>query len=278
MQCKGKGLLKLLMEVGRPLGRLGVGGLFCKACREPLRVRTRSRRKARGSGKFAGTPRGAGLRDVIDSWQGELRRRGAGSPAALRSCPAVGEEFPVPPAGRGEVERASERVSEGVSHSRAPIVYTPVRKADAPRAAAGRPAPSPASRAPGRAPCRCRHIWPHLATSGAGSRAPGECSRAWGRLRLGGSVYAERRGLPWVRGCSGACGRSRSSCGCASPAPCRRTSRSRVSLGCVWIWLWVVGLAWKGGDPGLLDPSPRLTGGLRKPNPRARLLPQSWPG
>lgn len=71
-----------------------------------------SRSKTRGSGKFAGTPRGAGLRDVIDSWQGELRRRGAGSPAALRSCPAVGEEFPVPPSlGRVEVERANELVS-----------------------------------------------------------------------------------------------------------------------------------------------------------------------
>lgn len=196
---------------------------FCNPCTRSLHSRSSSEEPAtaaRGSSKSARAPEGQSRgRD----WQLRGRARagsragGAGSGAARGPAQLLARSFLFPPQRQGEV----------VSHSRA-------RPDDTPRA---HPPAGPASRAPPRPPgplrlARCypcaRRAAPHLAAPlpapGAGPEGAG--GGAAGAL---GPVYAERRGLPWAGGCSGACGRCTSSCGRASPARSRRTFPSRVS-------------------------------------------------
>ncbi|EAW64411.1 transforming growth factor, beta receptor II (70/80kDa), isoform CRA_b, partial [Homo sapiens] len=130
-----------------------------------------------------------------------------------------------------------------VSHSRARSDDTPARApardrsrtpVQLPSAAGGLPAPR---RPPG--PLLAGERAPHLARTSAlparrgvrrGRGAEAQPGVREGAVRCaGGSVYDEQRGLPWVGGCSGACGRCTSSCGRVSPARSHRTFRSRVS-------------------------------------------------
>lgn len=130
-----------------------------------------------------------------------------------------------------------------MSHSRARTDDNPARAhargrsrppAQLPSAAGGLPAPR---WPPG--PLFAAEPAPHLARTSAwpaGHGVPrGRGVEAQPRVREGagccalGSVYDEHRGLPWVGGCSGACGRCTSSSGRASPARSRHTFRSRVS-------------------------------------------------
>lgn len=146
-----------------------------------------------------------------------------------------------------------------MSHSRARTDDNPARAhgrgrsrppAQLPSAAGGLPAP----RRPPSPPLAAEpasHL-AHTSARSAGRRVPtGRCAEAQpgvresaGRCALG-SVYDEQRGLPWVGGCSGACGRCTSSCGRTSPARSHRTFRSRVSAP-------KTGLAGLLGSPGLL--------------------------
>lgn len=161
-----------------------------------------------------------------------------------------------------------------MSHSRARTDDNPARAhargrsrppAQLPSAAGGLPAPR---RPPG--PLFAAEPAPHLARTSAwpaGRGVPrGRGVEAQPGVREGagccalGSVYDEHRGLPWVGGCSGACGRCTSSSGRASPARSRHTFRSRVSGP-------QPGLAGRLGSPGLPAPSPRLTGGPRNAAP-----------
>lgn len=155
-----------------------------------------------------------------------------------------------------------------MSHSRARTDDNPARAhgrgrsrppAQLPSAAGGLPAP----RRPPSPPLAAEpasHL-AHTSARSAGRRVPrGRCAEAQpgvresaGRCALG-SVYDEQRGLPWVGGCSGACGRCTSSCGRTSPARSHRTFRSRVSAP-------KTGLAGLLGSPGLPASSLRLTGG-----------------
>lgn len=155
-----------------------------------------------------------------------------------------------------------------MSHSRARTDDNPARAhgrgrsrppAQLPSAAGGLPAPR---RPPG--PPLAAERAPHLAHTSARSAERGvprgRGAEAQPGVREGagrcapGSVYDEQRGLPWVGGCSGACGRCTSSCGRASPARSHRTFRSRVSGP-------KPGLAGLLGSPGLPASSLRLTGG-----------------
>lgn len=156
-----------------------------------------------------------------------------------------------------------------MSHSRARTDDTPARAhardrsrsrppAQLPSAAGGLPAPR---RPPG--PLLAVDPEPHLARTSArpaGRGVPrGRGAEAQPGVREGasrcarGSVYDERRGLPWVGGCSGACGRCTSFCGRASPARSLRTFRSPVSGP-------QPGLAGRLGSAGLPASALRLTG------------------
>lgn len=118
-----------------------------------------------------------------------------------------------------------------MSHSRAPTDDTPRARTRSP----GGRSPSlllSSPRPPGASsgPPSSRGRRPHLARilRGRGVKAqPGVPEARFAAPQ--GPVYDERRGLPWVGGCSGACGRCTSFCGRASPARSRRTFPSRVS-------------------------------------------------
>lgn len=126
-----------------------------------------------------------------------------------------------------------------MSHSRAPTDDTPRARTRSPGGRSpslllSSPRPPGASSGPPSSGDRR----PHLARilRGRGVKAqPGVPEARF--VAHQGPVYDERRGLPWVGGCSGACGRCISSCGRASPARSRRTFPSRVS-------------EWPGRDPG----------------------------
>lgn len=120
----------------------------------------------------------------------------------------------------------------------------------APLGRRGPPRASPASKPPSRGgsgitsgPTSARSAGRRVPTGRCAEAQPGVRESA-GRCALD-SVYDEQRGLPWVGGCSGACGRCTSSCGRTSPARSHRTFRSRVSAP-------KTGLAGLLGSPGLL--------------------------
>lgn len=157
-----------------------------------------------------------------------------------------------------------------MSHSRAPTDDTPRARTRSPGGRSpslpsSSPRPPGASSGPPSAPDRR----PHLARTSA-RRAPGGAGILRGqrvKAQPGvpearftapqGPVYDERRGPPWVGGCSGACGRCTSSCGRASPARSRRTFPSRVS-------------EWPGRDAG-------VSLGLPAPPPTPRAATDSRP-
>lgn len=147
-----------------------------------------------------------------------------------------------------------------MSHSRAPTDDTPRARTRSP----GGRSPSllrSSPRPPGAScgPPNSRDRRPHLARTSARRARGGPGTQRGRRVKAQpgvpearfaapqGPVYDERQGLPWVGGCSGACGRCTSSCGRASPARSRRTFPSRVS-------------EWPGRDAGsplgLLGPPP----------------------
>lgn len=129
-----------------------------------------------------------------------------------------------------------------MSHSRAPTDDTPRART---RSLGGRspsllrssPRPPGASSRPPSSP----DLRPHLARTSArrAQDGPGILRGRGVKAQPGvpearfaappGPVYDERRGLPWVGGCSGACGRCTSCCGRASPARSHRKFPSRVS-------------------------------------------------
>lgn len=162
-----------------------------------------------------------------------------------RSCPAVGEEFPVSPAAPGRSRESLARPAR--RHS----ARAPAGRAGLPRSSPRPPGPP---RLAHRHPLR-RHIWLH------------RCSARVRRARRGGAacalgpVYAERRGLPWAGGCLGACGRCTSSCGHASPARSRLTFPSRVS----------------GPRPGLAPGSPGPRRAALDSRPGRRAEAGTWP-